>query len=61
MRSIWTDLLFLHGYLVQKDLLWQQDLAAEANTARDEPTLPSAKAAAMMAMDVPRDCCAQGG
>ena len=61
MRSIWTDLLFLHGYLVQKDLLWQQDLAAEANAAREEPAPASAKAAAPGAIDVPRDCCAQGG
>ena len=61
MRSIWTDLLFLHGHLVQKDLLWQQNAAAEANTTRDEPARPAATAAAAIASDVPRDCCAQGG
>lgn len=61
MRSIWTDLLFLHGHLVQKDLLWQQDLAAEANTTREEPALAIAKVAAPTAIDVPRGCCARGG
>ena len=61
MSSIWIDLLFLHGHLVHKDLLWPQDLAAEANATRKEPALPAANAAATIALDVPRDCCAQGG
>lgn len=30
MKSIWTDLLFLHGHLANKDLNWQLDAERES-------------------------------
>jgi hypothetical protein len=52
MSSIWTNLLFLHGHVVPKDLLWRLndgvdprkiDTSSERTKAAQASTAPSCK------------------
>lgn len=46
MRSIWTDLLSLHGYFVRKeDLAWRDDGTVRPETTEPEPVAGKASTA----------------
>ncbi len=46
MTSIWKDLLFLHGYLVNRDdLIWSSESAPKPSEGDAFPALPAATAA----------------
>jgi hypothetical protein len=59
MPSLWTDLLFLHGHLLHKDLAWLSDTQPTTTDAHTAAVAPTAAALAPRAPQDHREsaCC----